>query len=283
MRTKLKYVVDIVNGATPSTAEPDYWDGSIEWATPDDLGKLTDKYIFHTTRKITDAGLANCGASLSPKGSILLSTRAPIGHIAISQIPICCNQGCRILKPTSHIETSYMYYCLSDSKACLNALGQGSTFVELSRERLAAMQINLPPIEEQKAIVSFLDRETSRIDALIQKKERLIELLKEKRIALITQAVTKGLDPNVPMKDSGIEWLGEVPEHWEVKKFVYACVLQRGFDLPSESFVEGEYPVMGSNGIIGYHNVYTTLAPNVTVGRSGSVGKVNLIFAFPHF
>ncbi len=256
MRTKLKYVVDIVNGATPSTAEPDYWDGSIEWATPDDLGKLTDKYIFHTTRKITDAGLANCGASLSPKGSILLSTRAPIGHIAISQIPICCNQGCRILKPTSHIETSYMYYCLSDSKACLNALGQGSTFVELSRERLAAMQINLPPIEEQKAIVSFLDRETSRIDALIQKKERLIELLKEKRIALITQAVTKGLDPNVPMKDSGIEWLGEVPEHWDIKKLKHVSTyMVSNVDKKTQ---EGETTIRLFNYTDVYNNEFLT-------------------------
>ena len=74
------------------------------------------------------------------------------------------------------------------------------------------------PQPEQRAIAAFLDRETARIDALVAKKERLIELLQEKRTALITRAVTKGLDPNVPMKDSGVEWLGEIPAHWEVKR-----------------------------------------------------------------
>jgi len=106
--------------------------------------------------------------------------------------------------------------------------------VELSRERLAAMQINLPPIEEQQAIASFLDRETARIDALIQKKERMIELLKEKRIALITQAVTKGLDANVPMRDSGIEWLGEVPEHWRITSIKHIAKVVNG-STPSSS------------------------------------------------
>ncbi len=75
----------------------------------------------------------------------------------------------------------------------------------------------MPPMPEQRAIAAFLDRETARIDALVAKKERLIELLQEQRTALITRAVTKGLDPNVPMKDSGVEWLGEIPAHWEVK------------------------------------------------------------------
>ena len=75
-----------------------------------------------------------------------------------------------------------------------------------------------PPEPEQRAIAAFLDRETARIDALVAKKERLIELLQEQRTALITRAVTQGLDPNVPMKDSGVEWLGEIPAHWEVKE-----------------------------------------------------------------
>ena len=91
-------------------------------------------------------------------------------------------------------------------------------------------RVELPPVEEQRAIAAFLDRETARIDALVAKKERLIELLQEKRTALITRAVTKGLDPTVPMKDSGVEWLGEIPAHWEVKRLgkpVYASRMAR--------------------------------------------------------
>jgi len=135
----------------------------------------------------------------------------------------------------------------------------------------------VPHKDEQNAIAVFLDRETTRIDTLIEKKQRQIELLQEKRTAIISQAVTKGLDPNVKMKDSGIEWLGEIPEHWEVVRFKYVLWLQRGHDLPVTEFQEGEYPVCGSNGCIGYHSQYTTKGPGVTVGRSGSVGEVNYI------
>lgn len=100
--------------------------------------------------------------------------------------------------------------------------------------------IGLPSEAEQHSIVSFLDRETARIDSLIQKKERMIELLKEKRIALITQTVTKGLDPIVPMKDSGIEWLGELPEHWVIAKVRYGYSIQLGKMLQPEQEKEIE-------------------------------------------
>jgi type I restriction enzyme S subunit len=100
----------------------------------------------------------------------------------------------------------------------LNDYSQSAAQPGLSVETIAAVRAPSPPEAEQRAIASFLDRETGRIDALVAKKERLIELLQEKRTALITQAVTKGLDPNVPMKDSGVEWLGEIPEHWELEK-----------------------------------------------------------------
>ena len=93
-----------------------------------------------------------------------------------------------------------------------------------------------PPVAEQRAIAAFLDRETARIDALVAKKERLIELLQEKRTALITRAVTKGLDPNVPMKDSGVEWLGEIPAHWEVKARHVVVVSGAGCAVYETSF-----------------------------------------------
>lgn len=97
-------------------------------------------------------------------------------------------------------------------------MGRGSTFKELSKGDLETAVLCTPPLDEQRAIASFLDRETAKIDGLVAKKERLIELLQEKRTALITRAVTQGLDPNVPMKDSGVEWLGNIPAHWEVKR-----------------------------------------------------------------
>ncbi|EGQ8314722.1 restriction endonuclease subunit S [Vibrio cholerae] len=139
--------------------------------------------------------------------------------------------------------------------------------------------IQLPFCSETEAekITNFLDHETAKIDTLIAKQEMLIELLKEKRQAVISHAVTKGLNPNVPMKDSGVEWLGEVPEHWSIKQIKHFFILQRGHDLASTQFKQGSYPVYGSNGVIGYHSEYTTKAPSITVGRSGSVGEVNYV------
>lgn len=110
-------------------------------------------------------------------------------------------------------------------------MGQGSTFRELAKDKLEDMLIAEPPEDEQRAIAAFLDRETARIDALVSKKERLIELLQEKRTALVSRAVTKGLDPNVPMKHSGVEWLEQIPGHWEVKPLKALSQLQTGLTL----------------------------------------------------
>lgn len=120
---------------------------------------------------------------------------------------------------SDNCNTLWCYFWLNQLD--LGKLVNPGAVPSINEKQLNDLPLCIPHINEQKAIATFLDRETARIDALIQKKERMIELLKEKRVALITQAVTKGLDPNVPMKDSGIEWLGEVPEHWEVLPIKY--------------------------------------------------------------
>jgi type I restriction enzyme S subunit len=113
----------------------------------------------------------------------------------------------------------------------VDARGSSQSMVKVSQGHILAWKLILPPHDEQRAIAAFLDRETARIDALVAKKELLIELLQEKRTALINRAVTKGLDPNVPMKDSGVEWLGEIPAHWEVKPLKAISALQTGLTL----------------------------------------------------
>ncbi|MBW2121397.1 MAG: restriction endonuclease subunit S [Deltaproteobacteria bacterium] len=215
----VKRFAEIVNGATPRSSESEYWNGNIAWATPDDLGQLRSRVLKDTSRHITKAGYASCGTTLIPPGSLIISTRAPIGHLAIAGRELCINQGCRGLILNEHDSSEYRYYSILAVKPILQSLGEGSTFRELPRDTLANVVLSNPPQKERKAIADFLDRETAKIDALVEKKERLIELLKEKRTALISHAVTKGLDPNVPMKDSGIEWLGQIPAHWEVKPF----------------------------------------------------------------
>lgn len=137
--------------------------------------------------------------------------------------------------------------------------------------------VPLPPLSEQHAIAAFLDRETARIDMLVTKNERLIELLQEKRSALISWAVTKGLDPNVPMKDSGVEWLGEMPAHWEVLPLKRMASLRAGQAITSEYIDDtGEYPVYGGNGVRGYTASFTHEGDFPLIGRQGALcGCIN--------
>ena len=216
--TGLKRAFSIAGGSTPKSDIEDYWGGDIPWITPGDLSKLSTKFISDTARKITASGLASCAASLRPAGSIVISTRAPIGSLAVTEIGASTNQGCKTLVVKDRVSATFGYYALSIATEQLNVRGKGSTFLEISADDLGAFALPFPPQSEQIAIAAFLDRETAKIDALIEEQRRLIALLKEKRQAVISHAVTKGLDPNAPMKDSGIEWLGEVPAHWDIVK-----------------------------------------------------------------
>ncbi|RMD97026.1 MAG: restriction endonuclease subunit S, partial [Bacteroidetes bacterium] len=218
----IKRAFQIIGGSTPKAGDPTFWDGDLVWVTPADLSKLESKWIDDSGRKITLKGLASCGSHLVPPGAIILSTRAPIGSMAIASKQLCTNQGCKSLIPSRNANTDYFAYYLSACVEQLSVRGKGTTFLELSGDELGAFEGIAPPPSEQSAIAAFLDRETSRIDALVEKKRRFIELLREKRQALITAAVTGKLDvrtgkPYPKYKPSGVEWLGDVPEHWEVK------------------------------------------------------------------
>lgn len=231
----LKRYVAIIGGSTPKSEIEDYWDGSIPWVTPADLSRLSDFWISDTLRKITPAGLASCGTTLVPAGSVILSTRAPIGSLGIAKVELCTNQGCKALVP-SRIDEKFLAYLLSISSDELNVRGRGSTFLELSADELGAFRIAFPPPTEQQSIAAFLDRETAKIDALVAEQERLIALLREKRQAVISHAVTKGLNPDTPMKDSGIEWLGAIPAHWTSVKLGRASFMQEGPGLRTWQF-----------------------------------------------
>ncbi len=134
------------------------------------------------------------------------------------------------------INYKYYYYCLSNSslKKHFLLLSTGTTIIGLSSVSLSNTFVPLPPLFEQKAIADFLDKKTTQIDGLIAKKERIIELLKEEKTAIINQAVTRGLDATIEFKDSGIEWLGEIPKHWEMKKLKYLSNVQTGITPPSD-------------------------------------------------
>ena len=182
-------VFDVRNGATPASENPAFWDGDISWVGPVDLGQLTVRHIEHGKRSITHAGYTSCGTQLVPPGTILLSTRAPIGHVAIASREICFNQGCRGLVPRNAICSDFAYWALLARIPQLEAAGQGTTFLELSRDKLKAARIPLPDLPTQKAIADFLDRETARIDQLIEKKRRFINLANERWVSELNDAV----------------------------------------------------------------------------------------------
>ncbi len=191
---RLGSVTQVLNGATPSSSMPEYWDGDIVWVTPDDLGKLKGRYIDDSSRRITDEGYNACGTTLAPAGSIVISIRAPIGHLGILRVAACANQGCRLLIPQSGTVNEYLYHVLVAARPSLEALGQGSTFLELSRSKLRSFPVPHPPLPEQTAIVEYLDAQTAKIDAAIAAARREIELLREYRTRLIADVVTGKVD-----------------------------------------------------------------------------------------
>ena len=184
------------------------------------------------------------------------------------------------LCPQDKCLQSYLMYCLLNESYVLwiDNLTYGAKMPRVSPDQVASSFMPLPPLPEQQAIAAFLDRETAKIDALVAKKERLIKLLQEKRTALITRAVTRGLDPDVPMKDSGVEWLGEIPAHWEVRRLKTMCQIKSGEGITAESIeAEGEYPVYGGNGLRGYTSSYTHDGEFALIGRQGALcGNVHL-------
>ncbi|MBX9762371.1 MAG: restriction endonuclease subunit S [Pseudomonadaceae bacterium] len=151
-------------------------------------------------------------------------------QVSASDLPLAVNQRVGIVRAESSVEaTVAKYFILSRSFICqIESAVPETTILNISMEQVRSCALAWPPKLEQTQIARFLDHETARIDALIKEQQRLIELLKEKRQAVISHTVTKGLDPTVPMKDSGVEWLGEVPSHWMVSKFGYISSVVRG-------------------------------------------------------
>lgn len=217
---RLKSVVNIRNGATPKTSRQEYWDGTILWVTPSDLGRLRSQRIAESAKKITSEGYASCGTTLAPRNSIVVSTRAPIGHVAILDSRGCTNQGCKLLVSSTGVVPEYLYWLLKSARSALRCLGQGTTFTELSQRNLGCFRLPIPPVSEQDAIASFLNHQTARIDKLIEKKQHLMELLDEKRSAMISEAVMGAIDVRTgasypEYKECGIEWLREIPVRWK--------------------------------------------------------------------
>lgn len=217
---KIKIDFDIVAGATPKSGESSFWDGDIPWITPADYA-TEDIYVSGGRKNITQEGLDSCATSMIPAGSIIFSKRAPVGLVAINSNPLCTNQGCLACVPRDNANAKYYYYVMSIYSEQFDLFASGTTFKEISADTFANFKLPSPKYETQKKIADYLDYKCSEIDALIAAKEKTNALLRERRQSIIYEAVTKGLDLTAPMKDSGVEWIGDIPEHWNVGKLGY--------------------------------------------------------------
>jgi type I restriction enzyme, S subunit len=183
------------------------------------------------------------------------------------------------LRPSDAVLPRFLFHVLV-SKGFIDSIDAetfGSKMPRADWEIVGHQPLPLPPLETQRRIAQFLDEKTARIDALIEKKCALLDRLAEKRQTLITHAVTKGLNPYAPMKPSGIDWLGDIPAHWDCCGLGQKIKLQRGVDITKDARVDGPFPVVSSGGIDYFHDTALCKGPGVLVGRKGSAGKLHYV------
>ena len=209
--------------------------------------------------------------------------KQPVGAVVLfdSEKPAVCSNFIAQLRPLNGFESrflTYLHFTLYSARVNVRSIKQSTGIQNLDKASYLNEAAALPPLPEQRAIAAFLDRETARIDELVSRKERLIKLLQEKRTALVTRAVTQGLDPNAPMKDSGVEWLREIPAHWEVKRLKFLASMRAGAGILGTEIEDmGDYPVFGGNGIRGYTSSFTHDGEHPLIGRQGALcGVINL-------
>ena len=298
--SKIKYIAPFQVGWTPPTGNDSNFIGENIWAN---ISDLKGKIITDTVKRISDKAAKEASMDITPKGSLLYSFKLSVGSVSFAGRDMYTNEAIASFTSDSLLPLEYLYYVLPKfliENASTNIYGARILNQELIRNAI----ILKPTYEEAKTIANFLDYQTAQIDTLIDKQQALIQLLKEKRQAVISHAVTKGLNPDAPMKNSGVEWLGEVPEHWNVagfKKYLNSIIDYRGktpekvdsgkflvtarnikkgeinYEASQEYVSEKDYPQVMSRGIPEIGDVlFTTEAP---LGEVAQVDKTDIALA----
>ena len=217
---KLKLLLNsLISGGTPDSNDESNWtenDDGIPWVSIGDMFQRNE--IVSTKAKITLKGLKEKNLSILPEGTLLYSIFATLGRVCELKISATTNQAILGLIPNSKISQAYLKWFLTSLEQYVQEYASVNTQNNLNAYKVKNLYTTKPPITEQNIISNYLDHKTSEIDSLIAEKEELITKLEEYKQSIITEAVTKGLNPDVKTKDSGIEWIGEIPEHWDIKK-----------------------------------------------------------------
>jgi type I restriction enzyme S subunit len=266
---KIKNIEELsktTSGGTPSRKNKEYYCGDILWVKS---GELEDNYIINTEEKITQDAVKNSSAKLFPKGTILMAMYgATVGKTAILNKEATTNQAvCGIFPNNDSFNNEFLRYQLIFKREDFLKQRYGGAQPNISQTIIRNFEVAIPPLPEQRKIAHVL----STVQKAIEQQDKLIRITTELKNALMQKLFTEGIKGE-PQKETEI---GLVPESWEVVKFPNFVLLQRGKDLTKKNFIDGDIPVAGSNGVIGYHNQSFVKAPGITVGRSGSCGIVN--------
>lgn len=266
----IKYNYSLIAGATPESTNVDFWDGDIKWVTPADF-KTKDIFVTGGSRNLTAEGYKSCSTSMLPIGSIVFSKRAPIGTVAITADRLCTNQGCLgLVEKSGRVLNKFYFYVISIYGDVFNLFGSGTTFKEISANTFANIKLPTPPIQEQKRIVDFLNAKCAEINSLTADIQTQIDTLEQYKRSVITEAVTKGLNPDVEMKDSGTPWCPLIPIHWKYAnpKALFTQRLDRAYPGDKQLTASQEYGVI-------YQDEYMELTGTkiVTVMKDFSILK----------
>jgi type I restriction enzyme S subunit len=267
----VKLCFEFSTGFTPSTGNSEYFDGDNPWIN---ISDLKDKYINEWEKNISDEAIEKYNASLVSSGSLLFSFKLSIGRVAFAKNDLYTNEAIFSIFPNKEINLNFFYYSLP-IQIIENAIHNIYGAKMLNQELIKNAKILIPTKDEQTAIANFLDIKTTAIDQSISDKEKLITLLEEEKKALINEAVTKGINKAVKLKNSGIDWLGDIPKHWEVKKLKYVLKSLNNIRVPLSSEVRGDmlnkiYDYYGASGVIDKVEDYLFDEPLLLIGEDGA-------------
>lgn len=215
---RLGDVCTIVSGTTPKSGHPEYWDGDINWVTPAELTDESDT-VFESQRKITQQAVSDSSLKPFPAGTVLLSSRAPIGKVAIAGVEMYCNQGFKNLICSDVIYNRYLYHFLKGKTDYLNSLGRGATFKEISKSIVEGIEIPLPALDEQRKIAAVLDKVSDLISKRSQQLDKLDELVKARFVEMFGDIHQSRDFPYLSIKDftnviSGGTPDRNMPQYW---------------------------------------------------------------------
>ena len=271
---KIEDIGIVVGGATPSTKDSSNYDGNIPWITPKDLANHNGRYISHGERMISLQGFNNCSCQMLPKNSILFSSRAPIGYIAIANNELCTNQGFKSIIPNNNIVDSlFLYYLLVYYKPVIENMGSGTTFKEVSGSVMKNLAINIPEIDEQKKIAAIL----SSLDDKIELNRRINRNLEQQAQALF-KAWFVDFEPFKDGKFVDSE-LGKIPEGWKVGNLLDIAIVFDSLRKPLSSRERNAmakiYPYYGATSLMDYVEDFIFDGTYLLMGEDGSVVNEN--------